>query len=189
MITCWYSLFYTSKRTCIQWAFEFILYIWPTRTWTTINCSSLDDITERSINSCYPWSKVLFKRRSESEDCSAPCINFLCKARTQQADQHNSMNRINPPSRSFGMRQRPDQTTIKDEAVCIKPDERQGKRRGKWRKYPVGANDDKTDKMKTIGVYESRWEGEGMRQLVLYSHAERWKGGQGSRRRRYIDML
>lgn len=31
----------------------------------------------------------------------------------------------------------------------------------------------KTDKMKTIGVYESIWEGKGMRQLVLYSHAER----------------
>jgi hypothetical protein len=36
-----------------------------------------------------------------------------------------------------------------------------------------GANDDKTDRMKTIGVYESRWEGKGMRQLVVYSHAER----------------
>lgn len=134
-----------------------------------INCSNLNDITERSINSCAPWkNKVLFKRRSETDHCGAPSTHFLSKARTQQADQHNSMNRINSTPALLECARDPETRPQNQrrgrlhQATRMRDKEKDMTNEGNT---GSGANDDKTDRMKTIGVYESRWEGKGMRQL------------------------
>lgn len=92
------TLFYTSNRTCMAIRIYFVYLT---------NCSNL----EVSIHLLLWGIRCCSNDAANLRTAAAPFINFLCKARIQQADQHNSMNRINSPSCSFRTRQRPDQTT------------------------------------------------------------------------------